>query len=143
MKMRLLIAVLLVAAFVACRNAGQSTSTETDLATFLENADSTILRLSNEANQAGWTQATYITPDTEAMSARASEAYMNAVTNFARRAATFNAGDSDAGAAAAAHGAQELADDGLADGSEGVSGAGEAGDVDGRVLRARQVLPGG
>jgi peptidyl-dipeptidase A len=91
MKMRLLVALLLLAAFVACRSAGQSTSTETDLATFLENADSTILRLSNEANQAGWTQATYITPDTEAMSARASEAYMNAVTNFARQAAAFNA----------------------------------------------------
>jgi peptidyl-dipeptidase A len=79
MKMRLLVALLFMATFVACRNAGQTSSTETDLATFLANADATILRLSNEANQAGWTQATYITPDTEAMSARASEAYMNAV----------------------------------------------------------------
>ncbi len=92
MKMRLLAAIVLLAAFVACRNAAQQTSGDTDLATFLENADTTMLRLSNEANQAGWTQATYITPDTEAISARASEAYMNAVTDFARRAATFNAG---------------------------------------------------
>ena len=45
----------------------------------------------NEANQAGWTQATYITPDTEAISARATEAFNNAVTDFAKRAATFNA----------------------------------------------------
>ena len=49
------------------------------------------MRLSNEASQAGWTQATYITPDTEAISARATEAYINAVTDFAKRAATFNA----------------------------------------------------
>ena len=47
--------------------------------------------MSNEANQAGWTQATYITPDTEAISARATEAFNNAVTDFAKRAATFPA----------------------------------------------------
>ena len=62
-----------------------------DLKSFLENADATLLRLSNDANQAGFTQATFITPDTVAMSARASEAYATAVTDFARRAATFNA----------------------------------------------------
>jgi peptidyl-dipeptidase A len=82
---------LLLVTVAACRNAAPATSNETDLKAFLDNVDTTLLRLSNEANQAGWTQATYITPDTEAMSARASEAYMNAVTDFAKRAATFNA----------------------------------------------------
>jgi len=80
---------LLLSAFGACRAAAPPAGC--DLRSFLENADATLLRLSNEANQAGFTQATFITPDTEAMSARASEAYATAVTGFARRAATFNA----------------------------------------------------
>ncbi|MBI4264500.1 MAG: M2 family metallopeptidase, partial [Acidobacteria bacterium] len=49
------------------------------------------LRLSNEANQAGWVQNTYITSDTEAMAARANAAYATAVTDFAKRAAQFDA----------------------------------------------------
>ena len=80
---------LFLSAFGACRAAAPPAGS--DLKSFLENADATLLRLSNEANQAGFTQATFITPDTVAMSARASEAYATAVTDFARRAATFNA----------------------------------------------------
>jgi peptidyl-dipeptidase A len=79
---------LFLSAFAACRAAEPPAS---DLKSFLDKADATLLRLSNEANQAGFTQATFITPDTEAMSARANEAYASAVTDFARRAATFNA----------------------------------------------------
>ena len=91
-NLRMVATVLLLAAFVACRQvAPTGNAPETDLKTFLDNADTTLLRLSNEANQAGWTQATYITPDTEAISARATEAFNNAVTDFAKRAATFNA----------------------------------------------------
>ena len=80
---------LILSAFGACRAAAPPAGS--DLKSFLEQADETLLRLSNEANQAGFTQATFITPDTEAMSARANEAYASAVTDFARRAATFNA----------------------------------------------------
>ena len=47
-----------------------------DVEAFLKEANETLLRLSNEANQAGWVQQTYITPDTEAMSARADQAFM-------------------------------------------------------------------
>ena len=91
-NLRMVATVLLLAAFVACRQAAPtSNAPDTDLKTFLDNADTTLLRLSNEASQAGWTQATYITPDTEAISARATEAFNNAVTDFAKRAATFNA----------------------------------------------------
>ncbi|HET9270742.1 MAG TPA: M2 family metallopeptidase [Vicinamibacterales bacterium] len=79
---------LFLSAFGACRAAAPPAGS--DLKSFLENADATLLRLSNEANQAGFTQATFITPDTEAMSARASEAYAAAVTDFAKRAATFS-----------------------------------------------------
>ena len=82
-------AALFLSAFGGCRAAAPPAGS--DLKSFLENADATLLRLSNEANQAGFTQATFITPDTEAMSARANEAYATAVTEFAKRAATFNA----------------------------------------------------
>ena len=80
---------LCLLALGACRAAAPPAGS--DLKSFLEKADATLLRLSNEANQAGFTQATFITPDTEAMSARANEAYASAVTDFAKRAATFNA----------------------------------------------------
>ena len=91
-NLRMVATVLVLAACVACRQvAPTGHAPETDLETFLDNADTTLLRLSNESSQAGWTQATYITPDTEAISARATEAFNNAVTDFAKRAATFNA----------------------------------------------------
>ena len=87
----LVVAVLLLAGGLACRStvspAGRSAE---DATAFLADANETILRLSNEANQAGWVQNTYITPDTEAMGARASEAFMTAVTDYAKRAADFD-----------------------------------------------------
>ena len=87
-----LVTLVMVIGLGACRRVEPTNAApETDLKTFLDNADTTMLRLSNEANQAGWTQETYITPDTEAIAARANESLINAVTGFARRAATFNA----------------------------------------------------
>ena len=49
-----------------------------------------MLRLGNEASEAGWVQNTYITPDTEAMAARANAAYMTAVTRFAKEAVRYD-----------------------------------------------------
>ena len=87
-----LVAAALLLVTAGCRQAAPAgTPADIDLTAFLENVNATMLRLSNEANQAEWVQATYITPDTEAISARASEAYMNAVTTFAKRAATIAA----------------------------------------------------
>jgi len=89
---RLAIVMLLLLVLGGCRAAAPTGGAPaTDLKAFLDEVDATLLRLSNEANQAGWVQETYITPDTEAIAARASEALMNAVTGFAKRAATFNA----------------------------------------------------
>ncbi len=62
---------------------------DTSVTEFLREANETMLRLGNANNQAGWVQATYITQDTEALAARANEAYVSAVTNSARRAAGF------------------------------------------------------
>ncbi len=56
---------------------------------FLTEANARLLTLSNAANQAGWVQDTYITVDTQAISARAGEAYVNASTDYAKRAAKF------------------------------------------------------
>ena len=77
----------MLSAGAGCRNAGSADGSEADARAFLTEANDTMLRLGNEANQAGWVQNTYITPDTEAMAARASEAFMTAVTDFAKRAA--------------------------------------------------------
>jgi peptidyl-dipeptidase A len=81
---------LLASGGLACRwNPGPSGSAD-EARAFLNEANETTRRLYVEASQAGWVQNTYITPDTEAMAARANEAYMTAVTNFAKRAAEFD-----------------------------------------------------
>jgi peptidyl-dipeptidase A len=93
---RALIVLLAVAAgATACRNApaGASGSSEGNVTEFLREANDTLLRLSNAANQAGWVAATYITPDTEALAARANEAFVTAVTDYAKQAARFGETD--------------------------------------------------
>jgi peptidyl-dipeptidase A len=80
-------------ALVACAR-GASTSTagaDTDVTKFLADANARLLDLSNAANQAGWVQDNFITVDTQAISARANEAYVNASTDYAKRAAKFPA----------------------------------------------------
>ena len=99
--MRLIIgfflSVLLASGSAACRNViapgstDQAAGTDADPQAFLTEANATMLRLSNEANQASWVQGTYITADTEAIAARASAAFMTAVTNYAKRAAGYDA----------------------------------------------------
>jgi peptidyl-dipeptidase A len=61
-----------------------------DVTAFLTDVNATLLRLSNEANQAGWVQQTYITPDTEALSARADQAFVSAITAYAKQAAAID-----------------------------------------------------
>src|SRR5687768_12340806 len=57
---------------------------------FLEEVNRELLRLINAASRAGWTQATYITPDTEVMAAQANEALVTAATNYAKDAFRFD-----------------------------------------------------
>ena len=75
---------------VGCQRDGGGAPTADAARAFLADANSTMLRLSNEASEAGWVQNTYITPDTEAMAARANAAYMTAVTRFAKEAVRFD-----------------------------------------------------
>jgi peptidyl-dipeptidase A len=58
--------------------------------TFLEAAEAELLALSNAQGQAAWVQATYITPDTEALAAAATEKYIQAAARLAKEAAKFN-----------------------------------------------------
>jgi peptidyl-dipeptidase A len=57
---------------------------------FLEAANATTLKLGIQSGQAGWVQQTYITDDTEAIAARASQAANEAGAKFAREAVQYD-----------------------------------------------------
>ena len=88
-----LVLALFALASAACGGASGPAASAEEVRAFLEEANATMLRLSNEANQAGWVQNTYITPDTEAMAARSYGAFMTVVTDFAKQAARYDAVD--------------------------------------------------
>jgi peptidyl-dipeptidase A len=83
---------IVVLSTIGCSTASPE-KTEAEARAFLANANDTMLRHGIEANQAGWVQNTYITADTEAMAARASEAYMTAATEFSKQAPQYDAVD--------------------------------------------------
>jgi peptidyl-dipeptidase A len=70
--------------------APQHPATAAGAKAFLDEVNRELLGLANAASRAGWTQATYITSDTEVMAAQANEALVNAQTRYARRAARFD-----------------------------------------------------
>lgn len=74
----------------AQRPAAQRPPTPAAARAFLAEVDRELLKLINAASRAGWTQATYITPDTETMAAEANEALVNANTKYAKEAARFD-----------------------------------------------------
>jgi peptidyl-dipeptidase A len=90
------IAVAVVASTLALAAQDSSSRGQTGPATveearaFLERANADLLKLGNASSRAGWTQATYITPDTELMAAEANEALVNAQTRFAKEAVRFD-----------------------------------------------------
>jgi peptidyl-dipeptidase A len=57
---------------------------------FLNNAESTLLRLANEEGRIAWIQATYITHDTDALASEARERTISAAMDFAKQAARFD-----------------------------------------------------
>ena len=66
------------------------TATPAAARAFLAGVNREMLELVNASNRAGWVQATYITPDTELLAARANEALVDAVTRYARDARRFD-----------------------------------------------------
>ena len=71
---------------VSAQRATSRPPTIAEARSFLAEVDRELLRLVNAANRAGWTQSTYITPDTETMAAQANEALVSATTRYAKEA---------------------------------------------------------
>ncbi len=70
--------------------ASSETPTAAGAKTFLDAVSETNLRLGNQASQAGWVQQTFITDDTEAISARANQAANEAGARFAKEAVRYD-----------------------------------------------------
>ena len=62
-----------------------------DAQAFMDKAEAELLALNNEGQQAGWVQETYITPDTEALSARALERAIGRATELVEQSKQFDA----------------------------------------------------
>jgi peptidyl-dipeptidase A len=77
--------------FMSASCGGASSSATPDEAKrFIDDVNATMLKLGVEQGQAGWVAETYITPDTEALNARATQAYIDAVARYAKEATRFN-----------------------------------------------------
>src|SRR5262249_58417852 len=64
-----------------------------DAKVFLDRVNATMLKLGVANSQAGWVQQTYITDDTEAISARVNQEYTDTVARFAKEATRFDTVD--------------------------------------------------
>lgn len=87
--------VLVLAAAVACSVSApgggqQAEPTAAEAKTFLDTANSTLLKLGNAGSQAGWVAQNFITQDTEALDARATQAWSDAASKFAKDAVRFD-----------------------------------------------------
>ena len=73
-------------AVLVCLSCSKATPAPTaaDVKTFLSTANETMRVLDIEQNRAGWVQQNFITDDTQALSARASQAYIDAVARLAK-----------------------------------------------------------
>jgi len=88
----LLTAAAACVAVSACSNGVSSATSATpaDAKTFLDAANDTTLKLGVQQAQAGWVQQNFITDDTEAIAARASQAANEAGTRFAKEATKYD-----------------------------------------------------
>ncbi|MGH9371715.1 MAG: M2 family metallopeptidase [Vicinamibacterales bacterium] len=88
----MILALILGGSLVAlqARQTASPAASAEDARMFLEEANRELLRLANASSRAGWTQATYITVDTERMAAEANEALVNAQTRYAKEASRFD-----------------------------------------------------
>ena len=67
-----------------------ATATAAEAKAFLTDANETLLRLGIAQSRGGWLHQTYITDDTEAIDARASQEYIEAATRLAKAAPRFD-----------------------------------------------------
>ena len=88
---RNLILVSACATTIACaQTPSKPAPTAADAKAFLATANATTLKLGTQQGEAGWVQQTFITDDTEAMAARASQAANEAGATFAREAVQYD-----------------------------------------------------
>ena len=78
------------AATVGCGEPARPAPTAAEARTFLANANATTMKLGIQQSQAGWVQQTFITDDTEAISARANQAANEAGAKFAKESVQFD-----------------------------------------------------
>ena len=85
------LALVLSAAIAAgCSSTSTAAPTAADAKSFLDNVDETFNRLSLDANRASWVGQNFITEDTEALDARATQALASAASRFAKEAVRFD-----------------------------------------------------
>ena len=70
------------------RNSPAATAAEAQQ--FINNVNETMLKLGTAQQQAGWVSETYITDDTQALTARANQAYIDAIAKFAKESVRFD-----------------------------------------------------
>src|SRR4029450_9690743 len=78
---------------LGCAGSSGAPPTAADAKTFLDTVNDTMKRLGVEQGRAGWVQQTFITDDTEALSARANQLAIDAAARFAKDAVKFEKGD--------------------------------------------------
>ena len=89
--MRRIVLAFLGISFLAfgCRSSEPQPTAE-EAAAFVERANADMLRLGTDASRADWVYSTYITPDTEALTADAERAFITAMAEYAKGAARFD-----------------------------------------------------
>src|SRR5687767_9526822 len=91
-KTRLIGLVLFLSIFISGCAGGASVpaADAPDANKFIDDVNETILRLGLESGQAAWVSANFITADTEAMNARATQRFIDAVAKFAKDAVRYD-----------------------------------------------------
>ena len=81
---------LSIAVIIAGCQASTAAPTAQDAKQFLDEVDTTLNRLALDASRAGWVAQNFITVDTEAMDARATQAFSDASSRWAKQAVRFD-----------------------------------------------------
>src|SRR5436853_7941362 len=91
---RIALLCLIAGAISGCNSSsspsGSAAPTADEAKKFIDNVNATSLKLGHESGQASWVQSTYITDDTEAISARANQAFIDTMAKFAKDAMKFD-----------------------------------------------------
>src|SRR6185369_4367358 len=86
----LFVAAVASAAMPAEKKPAAGKATVAEAKAFLEEAETRLLALANDAGRAAWVQSTYITQDTEILAAKANERSIIAAVAYAKKATRFD-----------------------------------------------------